>query len=121
MQSRVSLLARALALLWAGFWLFFFAVESIAWHTPVGAMMPWVAAGLFFAVVAVVPWRWELGGALLLASVGAVAAIAYAIWSPVGLPAISRALTIGVLGGPPIVAGVLFLIHDRAAASRRAA
>jgi hypothetical protein len=120
-MPRVSILARALALLWAGFWLFFFVVESIAWQTPVGAMMPWVAAGVFFAVVALVPCRWEFGGALLLASVGAVAAIAYAIWSPVGLPTISRALTLGLLGGPPIIAAVLFLIEHRAAISKRAA
>jgi hypothetical protein len=49
------LLARALALLWAGFWMFFFVAESWAWHTPVPVALPWVGVGLLFF------WRWYRG------------------------------------------------------------
>lgn len=54
MKLRLALLARALALLWAGFWVFFFAAESWVWHTPVLVALPWGgvwACYLFF-------WLW---------------------------------------------------------------
>jgi hypothetical protein len=107
----LALLARALALLWAGFWVFFFVAESWAWHTPAGRALPWVGLGVFFVLLALVPWRWELTGALLLVGVGLLAAIANAIWSPPQLPVASRLLTASLSSGPPIAAGVLFLLH----------
>jgi hypothetical protein len=33
-MKTVEYIARALALLWAGFWMFFFIAESLAWDTP---------------------------------------------------------------------------------------
>jgi hypothetical protein len=121
MRPTGVLLARALALLWAGFWLFFIVAESLAWHTPLALMVPWVLAGLFFGLAALLPWRWEAAGGRLLIGIGLVASLAYAAWSPSGLPAWSRALTLFVFGAPPIVAGVLFLVHDRAARSSQPA
>jgi hypothetical protein len=114
MHGAVALAARGLALLWAGFWLVFFVVESWVWHTPVNVMASWVALGLFFMLVAVVAWRWEVTGGLLLIVVGALAGLAYAIWAPEGLPPVSRLITTIVFSGPPILAGVLFLVHRRA-------
>jgi len=107
------LLARALALLWAGFWMCFFVVESWRWHTAVGPALFWVAAGLLFILLALIPWRWELLGAFLLVVVGFSVGVAYTIWSPPHLSALSRVLTTLFLGGPPIAAGILFLMHRR--------
>ena len=114
MKLTSALLPRALALSWAGFWVFFFVAESWAWHTPIAAALTWLGAGLLFVLVALVPWRWELVGGLLLTVVGLSAGVAYAIWPPPRLPAASRLLTAIVFGGPPIAAGILFLAHRRA-------
>jgi hypothetical protein len=115
MQTRTIVLARAVALLWAGFWLFFFVVESTVWHTAANVMAWWVGLGLFFVVVALVPWLWEASGGLLLVAVGLLAGLAYAIWSPAGLAPLSRLITTIVFGAPPVLAGILFLLHHRAA------
>jgi hypothetical protein len=114
MKLRLALLARALALLWAGFWMFFFVAESWAWHTPVLVALPWVGVGLLFVVLALVPRRWELTGGLLLKVVGLSAGVAYAIWSPPRLRVASRVLTVIAFSGPPLAAGMLFLTHRRA-------
>jgi hypothetical protein len=114
MKLRLALLARALALLWAGFWMFFFVAESWAWHTPVLVALPWVGVGLLFVVLALVPRRRELTGGLLLKVVGLSAGVAYAIWSPPRLRVASRVLTVIAFSGPPLAAGMLFLTHRRA-------
>jgi len=103
--------ARALALVWAGFWTFFFTAESLAWHTPLYEMTAWVCVGLMFLILALVAWRWEVAGGLILMAAGVIAALAYAIWGPRELSAITRAITLCVFGVPPAVAGALFLMH----------
>ena len=118
MHDRSSLLARGLALLWAAFWLFFFVVESLAWHTPIAVMAAWAGAGLFFVLAAAIAWRAEFKGGLLLVVVGVLAGLAYGAWAPPGLPAVSRLLTAIALGVPPILAGMLFLAHHRAVSAR---
>jgi len=113
MKAAWVLSARALALLWAGFWTFFFVVESWWWHTPIGVALLWVSLGVFFIFLALVPWRWELLGGLLLLVAGFSAGVAYAIWSPSRLSAPSRALTTILIGAPPIAAGALLIMHCR--------
>jgi hypothetical protein len=120
MKLPLALLARALALTWAGFWMLFFIAESWAWHTPVRGALPWAGAGMLFVFLAFVPWRWERTGGLLLVVVGLSAGAAYAIWPPPRLPVASRVLTTVVLSGPPLAAGIFFLIHRRAAMARAA-
>jgi hypothetical protein len=107
-------LARALALLWAGFWLFFFIAESWAWHSPLRVALPWVGVGLLFTALALLPWRWEATGGVLLVAAGVSAGIAYTIWPPTRLPVPVRILTTAVFGAPAIAAGILFLLHHRA-------
>jgi hypothetical protein len=108
MKRPFMLLARGLALLWAGFWMFFFVAESVAWHTPVPMALPWVGVGILFLFVALVPWRWEMAGGLLLMVVGLSAGLAHAVWWP------GRAVTTASFAVPPLAAGILFLIHHRA-------
>ncbi len=107
--------ARALALMWAVFWLFFFVVESLVWHTPALVMASWAGVGLLFVVLALLPWRWERAGGLLLVVAGLLIGVAYTIWAPPGLHPAARLTTTVVLAAPPLVAGLLFLRHDRAA------
>jgi hypothetical protein len=49
MRISLAVLARALALLWAGFWMFFLVIESAVWHTPVSVALPWVGVGLLLS------------------------------------------------------------------------
>jgi len=111
----LTLWARALALVWGGFWTFFFVAESWAWHTPLGAALPWVGLGLLFVCVGLIAFRWELTGGLLLILVGLSIGVAYAVWGPL-LPVTSRFLTLALFSAPPVVAGILFLKHRRIAA-----
>ena len=113
MKLRMVFIARALAMLWAAFWLFFIVAESLAYRTPALVAAPWVGAGLLFVILALVPWRWELSGGLLLVVVGLCVGVAYAIWAPPRLPLASRAITTLVLSGPPLVAGLVLLGHHR--------
>jgi hypothetical protein len=103
--------ARALALLWAGFWTFFFIAESLVWHARLDRMTIWVAAGLVFVILALVAWRWEVAGGLVLIAVGVLAALAYAIWGPRELSVSIRGVTLLAFGVPPVAAGILFLLH----------
>ena len=106
-------LARALALLWAGFWTFFFLVESLVWHTPTGRLILWVAVGLGFVIVALMAWRWEAAGGLTLIVVGSLAALVYGIFGPRKLSLPIRVATLLSFGVLPVTAGALFLMHHR--------
>lgn len=115
MKRLVELCARVLALLWAGFWIYFFVAESLATGTPLRVSLLWVSVGLLFLLLAFVPWRWELMGGMLLAVLGVAAALGYAILAPQHLTVGVRALTAATFGVPPLLAGVLFLVHRRLA------
>lgn len=113
MKVPVALVARTLALSWAGFWMFFFVAESAVWHTPVSVALLWVGLGLLFVVLALIAWRWETTGGLLLMLAGLVAGAAYAIWAPPYPPVASRVFTTVVGAAPPVGAGILVLMHHR--------
>jgi hypothetical protein len=110
-MKTVKYVARALALLWAGFWTFLFTAESLAWHTPLNRMTIWVALGLAFVILALIPWRWEVAGGLMLMAVGVLAAVAYGIWGPRELSVTTRVTTLLAFGVPPLAAGALSLMH----------
>ena len=115
MTPNMVLIARVLAGVWAVFWLFFFVVESLVWRTPAPVMLSWAGLGVLFVMLALLPWRMEGPGGLLLVVTGLLVGLAYAIWAPPGLPLASYVITTVVFGGPPLVAGILFLRHRRAA------
>jgi hypothetical protein len=106
--------ARILALLWAGFWAFFFVAESWAWNTPIAVALPWAGVGLLFLLLALLPWRWQFAGGILLAIAGLLTGAAYALLGPPQLPLASRLLTVGALALPPLAAGILLLVDQRA-------
>ena len=117
--------ARALALLWAGFWIYFF-VGSVVVEPPAGhVMVVGAAVLLLFVILALVPWRWEAAGGLLLVVMSLLIGVTYAIASGAiirrdgsRLPVAIRAITTAVFTGPPLVAGILFLIHRRSVTAR---
>jgi hypothetical protein len=113
-KLRIVFIARALALLWAAFWLFSFVVESLVWRTAALVMASWAGVGLLFVILALLPWRKEGTGGLLLVVAGLLIGVAYVIWAPPGLPLASRVITTVVFSAPPLVAGTLFLRHHRA-------
>ena len=113
MRTSVVVIARALALVWAGFWALFFVLESLAWHAPARVMTFWSVTGLLFVVLAIAPWAWEVTGGVLLIVAGPLIGAAYAIWSPPHLPLSARVITNAVLCGPPFLAGMLLLLQPR--------
>ena len=110
-MKTVEYFARVMALLWAGFWTFFFIAESVVWHTPLYRMTNWLFLGLVFVMLALVAWRWEVAGGLMLIAAGVLAVLAYAVWAPRELSLASRVTTLVTFGVPPAGAGALFLIH----------
>lgn len=116
MKRRMVFIARALAVVWAVFWLSFFILESLAWRTPALTTLWWASVGVLFVILALLPRRNEMAGGVLLAGAGLVCGAAYVIWAPRGLPFASRVITTLVLAGPPLVAGILFLRHHRTVA-----
>jgi len=109
--------ARLLALAWAGLWLYFFIVESVATHSSLSAAAPWIGLGLLLFLAAWVPWRWEIFGGLLLIALGLAGGAAYALNPPAGLPIATRVVTLLAYSVPSLTAGVLFLLHHHAHAA----
>ena len=105
--------ARVLAILWAGFWIWFGLASGIAEKlTPGGVLLHTAVPGLFFVLLLVVAWRWEAVGGALLVLIGLLMAVAYPILFR-RLPALTIFLTDLTLALPPLVAGVLFLLAWR--------
>jgi len=115
---RSVIIARALALLWAGFWTFFFVTEAWMWKTPGRVAAFWAGLGILFLIVSVVPWAWERGGGVLLSALGVLVGVVYPVWAPSRLSIVSRATTTLALSGPPIVAGIIFMMHRRVLTAR---
>lgn len=112
--------ARALALLWAAFWIFFVVASVIVEGASGRVMVSWAVVLLVFVVLALVPWRWEAPGGLLLVVMSLVIGVIYAIASASivrsdgsHLPLAVRAIGTVTFTGPPLVAGILFLRHQR--------
>jgi hypothetical protein len=119
--------ARALALLWAGFWIFFFVGSVMVEPTYPRVIVVGSLVLLLFVILALVPWRWEAAGGLLLVVTSLLIGATYAIASASivrddgsRLPLAVRAIGTLFFGGPPLVAGILFLLHRHRAANTRA-
>ena len=116
--------ARALALLWAGFWIFFFVASVVVEPTPGRNIVLGAGVLLLFLILVLVPWRWEATGGVLLVVMSLLVGAIYAITSAAivradgtRLPAAIRAITTVVFTVPPLVAGIVFLMHHRSAAA----
>jgi hypothetical protein len=98
--------ALALALLWAGWWVFFETAEAVGSHDFMQAI---IFAVVMFGAVAIA-WRWPaVGGALLVL----VSAVAIAMFAPIWLHRFDLWPTVGLFATMPLpllVAGVLLLL-----------
>ena len=117
--------ARALALLWAGFWIYFVVASVVVEGASGRVMVFWAAVLLLFVILALAPWRWEKTGGLLLVVMSLAIGVTYAIASAAivrndgsRLSLAVRVITTIVFTGPPLVAGILFLRHHRSVAAR---
>ena len=125
MKLWMAYAARALALLWAGFWVFFFVASVVVEGAPGHVIVLGAGVLLLFVILALVPWRWEAAGGLLLVVMSLLIGATYAIASAAivradgsRLPLAVRAITTAVFTGPPLVAGILFLLHNRSVKAR---
>ncbi len=114
MKRLLAISARSVALSWAGFWIYFFIAESLEWQSPLREAALWIGAGILFLLLALIPWRWEKPGALLLIGAGLLIGAAYAMWAPSHLSFDVKVLVTATFAAPPLLAGTLFLMHQRA-------
>lgn len=109
-------IARALTVIWAGFWTFFLvsgtlldplsgAMTTGRWEEALPALLKIV---LLFVVPAAIPWLWEAVGGIVCV----VAGFVLPIYVVLPLPDAPLSQIIGtslLFGLPPLVAGILFL------------
>ncbi len=97
-------MARALALLWGGWWTFFGLASGLSEGlNALGVLIHTIVPGLIFLVIALSTFRWEFysAGALVVAGLAALIFFFDFAITPIGL------LTIVL---PPILAAVLLLL-----------
>lgn len=100
-----------MAILWAAFWTWFGLASGLAEKlSPAGVLVHTAAPGLAFVVLLVVSWRWELPGGILLVLAGVAVAVVYPMMFR-RMPTATVVFVILTMALPPILAGILFLLH----------
>lgn len=108
-MRRPLLAARAIAVLWVAFWIWFGLASGFAERLdPRGILIHTAVPGFVFAALAGIAWKWKRTGGYLLIAVGALVAIAYPILFH-RLPLAMQIPTELSLALPPLIAGMLFL------------
>jgi hypothetical protein len=111
--ERMRYLARALALLWAGWWVFFGLASGIGeGGTPAYVLLHTAVPGLVFLISAIVAWRWEAVGGVILMLEGVLVLIGYPIVFG-RFPLTTIVFVLLTMALPPLVAGFLFLADWR--------
>jgi hypothetical protein len=108
------IIARTVTAAWSLFWVWFgLASARYEQLDAIGTLVHVAVPGIIFFLLLLVVWRWEMvgGGLLILASLAIL--VAYPLvfgprfrWQVVALVLLTMAL-------PPLLAGVLFLVHWR--------
>ena len=129
--GRMRFVARFLALLWAGWWLFFGLASGLGEEIiglmrdqpllqdlsglhvgPVLLRAAW--PGLVFLLSVVVAWRWETIGGALLVFEGLLVLVAYPLMTYRHMLPVTILFVVLTMALPPLVAGALFLASRRA-------
>ena len=106
--------ARAIALIWAGWWTYFGVASGTGEQLdPVGILIHAAAPGLFFLALALIPWRWEAAGGALLLLESLAVTIGYPLATYRTFPASTIFFVVLTMALPPMIAGSLFLIAWR--------
>ncbi|MBI3942442.1 MAG: hypothetical protein HY326_05460 [Chloroflexi bacterium] len=104
----------SLALLWAGFWIYFgLASGSYEGADTTGLLIHMAVPGLIFLLFALIPWHWERPGGALLAMVGFMVLVIYPMVTAYVFPSSTVGAVIVTMALPPVVAGWLLLAHAR--------
>ncbi len=103
-------IARLVALLWAGWWVFFGVASGIGEGLdPLGVVIHTAVPGLIFLALAILAWlRAGVGGALLVIT-GLLILVIYPIMAHGSLSLVTILITVALLALPPLVAGALCL------------
>lgn len=106
-------LARILALIWAGFWLFFGLASGLNENLGFLVIFLRIAIpGLVFFISAIIAWHWGKTGGIILVLQGLLILIGYPFTSNnISLIGMIGVLLFMVL--PPLIAGVLFFVEAR--------
>jgi hypothetical protein len=106
------------ALAWAAFWIWFGAASAFFENEGVVAGLVHVAVpGLFFGVILFLCWRLPRFGGVILVMASLVILVGYRLMVP-GWPLARYLGVVTLLGGPPLVAGVLLLVRQIGGRSR---
>lgn len=103
-------LARMIAGVWAFFWTWFGMASGIAEGMTIPGTLFHMAPGLVFTALTWFAFRNEMLGGLFLLVASLLMFIYYPLFAGVGTPGVIAASAL-LLGLPPLVAGLLFLIH----------
>lgn len=113
-------IARALALIWAGWWAFFGPASALVEGLDrVGVLIHTAMPGLVFLVSAIIAWKWETVGGVLLVLEGIMVLIAHAAMTYGRFPLLTIIFVLLAMALPPWVAGILFLANWRRSEGRR--
>lgn len=101
--------ARALTLLWAGWWIFFGVATVVSEEfSPTGVSIL-VCYTLIFLASAAIPWFWEAIGAVILVFEGVIVLVGYPMMTFSHFPPSTILFVVLTMALPPLVAGFLFL------------
>jgi len=105
-----GILARALSLIWAGWWVFFGVASALGERlSPFGVLMHAAVPGGIFLISAAIAWKWETTGGVLLILEGLLVCAVYPVWEHSRFPVSTILFVLLTMALPPIVAGCLFV------------
>jgi len=108
-------LAYGLAFTWAIFWLWFGIASGISeGESPLGVFLHAVAPGAACLALALSAIYSEWVGGVLLVTAGLLFGVMYPLIFPHALPSVKVFCEL-TLSAPPLIAGLLFLKHNRIA------
>jgi len=105
-RRQFAIAARALALLWAGFWMYFSLAEGYRQQLGLTETLQgsW-QYGLLSLIIALIAFWWDVFGGILLISAGVA-------WFMHYFPRVELGYTL-VQIAPPLIAGVMLLASSR--------
>ncbi len=108
--KRMRSIARALALIWACWWIFFALANAVGERFSQQAVLIIAFFPLIFLGSAVIPRRWERTGGAVLLLEGLIILFGYPWIAFNRLPLSAIIVVVLTLALPPLVAGFLFLV-----------
>jgi hypothetical protein len=107
-------IARLLALLWGGFWIWYGVASGISEGVGVIGTLRYAAMpGLILLASALFAWKYARTGGFLLIIEGLIIAITYPLIFGSRFPLMTVLLVLLTMATPPILAGLMFLIHHK--------